>query len=128
MIGVGSKLVKWEQFKENFYDKYFFANLIRLKEKEVLSLEQDNMSVEKYDQKFEQLSHFAPTMVATKAERMKRFVQGLRDGLQGLVQAFKSATQAEDLCVASQIDTQSEVKQLKSLGVGSSIGHKRKAN
>lgn len=74
MIGVGFESGKWEQFKELFYEKYFSANLRHLREKGFLNLEQGSMSLEEYDQEFEQLSCFAPTMVATEAERTKRFV------------------------------------------------------
>lgn len=49
MIGAGFEPVKWEQFKERFYEKYFSANLRHLKEKKFLSLEQGSMSVEEYD-------------------------------------------------------------------------------
>lgn len=85
MISGGAELVMWEQFKECFYGKYFSAKLRHLKEKEFLSLEQGSMSVEEHDQEFRQLSGFALTIVAIEAERTKRFVQGLRDRLRGLV-------------------------------------------
>ena len=84
MIGAGARPITWEKLKEHFYEKYFSANLRHLKETEFLVLEQGNMFVEKYDQEFEQLSRFAPNMIATEAKRTKLSVQRLRDGLQDL--------------------------------------------
>lgn len=74
MIGGGVEPMMWKQFKEHFYEKYFSTNLRHLNEKEFLGLEQGSMSVRGLDQEFKQLSRFVPSMVATGAERTKRFI------------------------------------------------------
>ena len=45
---------------------------------EFLKLEQGNMTMEEYDQKFNVLSQFAPDLVRTEVERVNKFVKGLK--------------------------------------------------
>ncbi|TYK01415.1 ty3-gypsy retrotransposon protein [Cucumis melo var. makuwa] len=73
----------WQQFKESFYAKFFFASLRDAKRQEFLNLEQGDMIVEQYDAKFDMLSRFAPEMIATEAARADKFVRGLRLDIQG---------------------------------------------
>ncbi|KAA0041711.1 gag-protease polyprotein [Cucumis melo var. makuwa] len=61
--------ITWEQFKDSFYEKLFFASLQDAKRQEFLNLEQDNRTVEHYDAEFDMLSRFAPEMIATEAAR-----------------------------------------------------------
>ena len=44
---------------------------------EFMNLKQGGITVAKYKQKFSELSEFAPTMVATNADRCKKFQDGL---------------------------------------------------
>ena len=74
-----------EQFKENFYAKFFSASLKDAKQQEFLELQQGDMTVEQYDLEFDMLFRFAPEMVATEAARADKFVRGLRLDLQGFI-------------------------------------------
>ncbi|KAA0036524.1 ty3-gypsy retrotransposon protein [Cucumis melo var. makuwa] len=60
MLGGDVSKITWEQFKENFYAKFFSANVKHAKQQEFLNLEQGDMIVEQYDTEFDMLSHFAP--------------------------------------------------------------------
>ncbi|TYK13548.1 gag-protease polyprotein [Cucumis melo var. makuwa] len=70
--------ITWEQFKENFYAKFFFSNVKHAKLQEFLNLEQVDMTVEQYDVEFDMLSCFAPDVVRDEAARTEKFVKGLR--------------------------------------------------
>ncbi|XP_038875108.1 uncharacterized protein LOC120067638 [Benincasa hispida] len=61
-----SEIATWEQFKKRFYEKYFSANTRYNKQAEFLNLRQGVMSVEKYEQEFDKLSHFSPELVTTE--------------------------------------------------------------
>ncbi|KAA0059041.1 ty3-gypsy retrotransposon protein [Cucumis melo var. makuwa] len=65
----------WEQFKENFYVKFFSTSLRYAKQQEFLNLEQDDRTVEQYDAEFDMLFRFAPKMKATEAARIDKFVR-----------------------------------------------------
>ncbi|XP_038876852.1 uncharacterized protein LOC120069222 [Benincasa hispida] len=88
MIDTCEELATWEKFKEHFYEKYFSANTRYNKQAEFLNFKQGVMLVKEYEQEFDKLSHFAPKLVATKAARTKRFIQGLRSRLRGMVHAL----------------------------------------
>ncbi|XP_038887129.1 uncharacterized protein LOC120077319 [Benincasa hispida] len=83
MIDTSGKLATREQFKENFYEKYFSANTRYNKQARLLSLKQGVMPMEKYEQEFYKFSHFSPELVATEAAGTKRFIQGQRSRLRG---------------------------------------------
>jgi hypothetical protein len=51
--------------------------MIKLKQREFLALKQGNMSVNKYLNKFIQLSCYAPDQVNTDRKRQERFLNGL---------------------------------------------------
>ncbi|KAL0554084.1 hypothetical protein IC582_007995 [Cucumis melo] len=84
MLGGDVSKITWEQFKENFYAKFFSANVKHAKLQEFLNLEQGDMTVEQYDAEFDMLSRFAPDMVRDEAARTEKFVRGLRLDLQGI--------------------------------------------
>ncbi|TYJ95555.1 gag-protease polyprotein [Cucumis melo var. makuwa] len=46
MLGGDVSKITWEQFNENFYAKFFFANVKHTKLQKFLNLEQDDMTVE----------------------------------------------------------------------------------
>ncbi|XP_043721069.1 uncharacterized protein LOC122668589 [Telopea speciosissima] len=50
----------WDQFKTAFYENYFPRNFWEKKEAEFMSLVQGSRSVLEYQQKYEELHHFAP--------------------------------------------------------------------
>jgi hypothetical protein len=55
--------------------------MIKLKQREFLALKQGNMSVNKYLDKFTQLSCYAPDQVNTDPKRQERFLDGLIEPL-----------------------------------------------
>ncbi|KAA0025825.1 gag-protease polyprotein [Cucumis melo var. makuwa] len=118
--------ITWEQFKENFYAKFFSANVKHTKQQEFLNLEQGNMTVEQYDAKFDMLSHFAPDVVRDEASRTEKFVRGLSPDFQAIVQALWPATHADALRIALDLSLHERADPSKAAGRGSSLGQKMK--
>ncbi|KAA0053184.1 gag protease polyprotein [Cucumis melo var. makuwa] len=126
MLGGDVSKITWEQFKENFYAKFFFANVKHAKLQEFLNLEQGDMTVEQYDAEFDMLSRFAPDMVRDEAARTEKFVRGLRLDLQGIVRALRPATHADALRIALDLSLPERADSIKAAGRGSALGQKRK--
>ncbi|XP_038876366.1 uncharacterized protein LOC120068804 [Benincasa hispida] len=82
-------LVSWQQFNQAFYNKYFHLKVRYQKEVEFLILRQENMSVAEYERKFDRLSHFVPRLVDIEEKKVERFIWGLREGIRGIVTAFR---------------------------------------
>ena len=68
----------WERFRELFYGKYFTDAMRASRRVEFANLKQDEMSVAEYIRKFDELSRYAPHMVATNELKVDQFMQGLR--------------------------------------------------
>ncbi|KAL0535898.1 hypothetical protein IC582_024827 [Cucumis melo] len=126
MLGGDVSKITWEQFKENFYAKFFSANVKHAKLQEFLNLEQGDMTVEQYDAEFDMLSRFAPDMVRDEAARTEKFVRGLRLDLQGIVRALRAATHADALRIALDLSLPERADPSKAAGRGSALGQKRK--
>ncbi|KAL0533338.1 hypothetical protein IC582_030157 [Cucumis melo] len=126
MLGGDVGKITWEQFKENFYAKFFSANVKHAKLQKFLNLEQDDMTVEQYDAEFDMLSRFAPDMVRDEAARTEKFVRGLRLDLQGIVRALRPATHADALRIALDLSLPERADSSKAAGRGSALGQKRK--
>lgn len=127
MLGGDVNQITWKQFKENFYVKFFSANLKDAKYQEFLELKQGQMTIEQYDREFDMLSRFAPQLVEIEVARVDRFVRGLRMDLQGFVRAFRPATQAEALHLVVDMSIHERADLPKTLENGSTSGQKRKA-
>ncbi|XP_038882211.1 uncharacterized protein LOC120073433 [Benincasa hispida] len=129
MIDTNGGLATWDQFKECFYEKYFSTNTRYNKKVDFLNLKQGVILVEEYEQEFDKLTHFAPKLVATKAIRIERFVQGLRSGLHGMVHALdlKTYVAALQATVRIDVDSQEGEEYKKSYGIRTSSDQKRKA-
>ncbi|KAL0534041.1 hypothetical protein IC582_028318 [Cucumis melo] len=126
MLGGDVSKITWEQFKENFYAKFFSANVKHAKLQEFLNLEQGDMTVEQYDAEFDMLSHFAPDVVRDEAARTEKFVRGLRLDLQGIVRALRPATHADALRIALDLSLHERVDSSKAASRGTALGQKRK--
>ncbi|KAL4026089.1 hypothetical protein IC575_014513 [Cucumis melo] len=126
MLGGDVSKITWEQFKENFYAKFFSANVKHAKLQEFLNLEQGDMTVEQYDAEFDMLSRFAPDVVRDEAARTEKFVRGLRLDLQGIVRALRPATHADALRIALDLSLHERADSSKAVGRGSALGQKRK--
>ncbi|KAL4016633.1 hypothetical protein IC575_024285 [Cucumis melo] len=118
--------ITWEQFKENFYAKFFSANVKHAKLQEFLNLEQGDMTVEQYDAEFDMLSRFTPDVVRDEAARTEKFVRGLRLDLQGIVRALRPATHADAIRIALDLSLHERADSSKAAGRGSTLGQKRK--
>ncbi|TYK31665.1 ty3-gypsy retrotransposon protein [Cucumis melo var. makuwa] len=90
------------------------------------NLEQGDRTVEQYDAEFDMLSHFALEMIATEAARADKFVRGLRLDIQGLVRAFRPATNVDALRLAVDLSLQERANLSKVAGRGSTSRQKRK--
>ncbi|KAI8572079.1 hypothetical protein RHMOL_Rhmol01G0170800 [Rhododendron molle] len=76
------------------YCKYFPMPLRLAKEQEFLNLKQGTMTVTQYAAKFEELSHYAPTAIATEDKKARRFEWGLTTARRAVVaQAFTAYTE-----------------------------------
>ena len=74
--------ITWQEFRENFRSYHTPEGLIELKQEEFRALKQGFMSIAEYHDKFAQLSCYAPKEVAADADKQRRFLKGLYDGLQ----------------------------------------------
>ncbi|XP_038973447.1 uncharacterized protein LOC120105237 [Phoenix dactylifera] len=79
----------WQRFRTAFYSKYFPA--MSELEREFLNLNQETMTVDKYEAEFDRLSRFAPTLVMDAESRMWRFEEGLKPHLRRGLAAVHSA-------------------------------------
>ncbi|XP_024042657.1 uncharacterized protein LOC112099526 [Citrus clementina] len=73
--------IQWVEFKEHFYNNYFSETVRSTKRREFVYLQQGRMSVLEYIQKFDELSQYAPHMVATEDLKKDHFMQGLHKDL-----------------------------------------------
>jgi hypothetical protein len=73
--------VTWKEFTDNFRSYHIPEGLIELKQEEFRALKQGSMSVAEYRDKFAQLSRYAPNEVVEDADKQRRFLKGLYDGL-----------------------------------------------
>ncbi|TYK09566.1 ty3-gypsy retrotransposon protein [Cucumis melo var. makuwa] len=126
MLGGDVSKITWEQFKENFYAKFFSANVKHAKLQEFLNLKQGDMTVEQYDAEFDMLSRFSPDVVRDEAARTEKFVRGLRLDLKGIVRALPLVTHTDALCIALDFSLHERVDSSKAAGRGSALGQKRK--
>ncbi|KAK9177898.1 hypothetical protein WN943_027088 [Citrus x changshan-huyou] len=68
-------------FVDAFYEKYFPRSVAEKMEREFLNLIQGSKSVATYEDTFNTLSRFAPTLVNTKEKRCRRFLEGLNSSI-----------------------------------------------
>ncbi|KAA0059509.1 pol protein [Cucumis melo var. makuwa] len=71
--------ITWEQLKENFYAKFFSANVKYAKQQELLNLEEGDMMVELYNAEFDMLSRFASDVVEDEEARTEKFVRAVEE-------------------------------------------------
>lgn len=75
---VNVHILKREEFKTMFYDKYFTKNAKARKVKEFLELKQGGMIVHDYVLKFEEGCQFVSYIDRDDNERIDHFIRGLR--------------------------------------------------
>jgi hypothetical protein len=69
--------ITWQEFQEAFHTHHIPSGMIKLKQKEFLTLKQGNMSINEYRDKFTQLSRYALDEVDTDPKRQECFLDGL---------------------------------------------------
>ncbi|KAA0061226.1 pol protein [Cucumis melo var. makuwa] len=126
MLGGDVSKITWEQFKESFYAKFFFANVKYAKQQEFLNLEPGDMNAEQYDAEYDILSRFASDVVKDEEAKIEKFVRGLRLDLQGIVRALIPTTHADALRLALDLSLHERADPSKATSRGSALGQKRK--
>ncbi|KAL6286303.1 hypothetical protein ACE6H2_010693 [Prunus campanulata] len=96
--------VTWEEFQRVFFEQFYPPSYKNAKKSEFMYLKQGSMSVLEYEHKFNELSRFAPELVATEEERCRRFEEGLWLDIQAVVTAttypnMRALAQAADRVV-----------------------------
>ncbi|XP_075492431.1 uncharacterized protein LOC142530482 [Primulina tabacum] len=84
--------LKWEEFKELFYAKYFSREFKVKKVKEFLELKQDAMSVAEYTLKFEEGCVFVPFIAENDKDKGEHFLRGLKPEIKRDVHMAKAIT------------------------------------
>jgi hypothetical protein len=74
--------ITWAEFATQFRNYHIPIGLMKIKNKEFLSLKQGSMSVSEYHDKFIQLSRYAPDEVAEDERKHEHFIEGLNGPLQ----------------------------------------------
>jgi hypothetical protein len=69
--------ITWQEFTESFRSHHIPAGVMRLKKKEFLSLKQEGMLVAEYQDRFIELSRYAPEEVVDDPKKQERFLEGL---------------------------------------------------
>ena len=83
----------WFEFYNAFVERFTPESLHEAKAREFELLKQtEGMSVLDYDTKFNQLVRYAPHMVLTKNMKAKRFANGLKEYLFGVVPLTRTST------------------------------------
>ena len=71
--------ISWDQFQQEFTDKFFPQSHKDLKIKELFRLEQKNLSVSEYEKRFSELARLVPYIQGDEVLKCKRFFTGLQN-------------------------------------------------
>ncbi|XP_073023627.1 uncharacterized protein [Primulina eburnea] len=91
-VGVDVSTLKWTEFTELFYDKYFPDALRARKVTEFLELRQGSMDVGEYILKFEEGCLFAPYVASNDKDKGAHFIRGLRAEIRRDINMSKAVT------------------------------------
>ncbi|KAJ4938744.1 hypothetical protein NE237_008268 [Protea cynaroides] len=98
-------LLTWAIYKEAFFEKYFPRSFRDSMEKEFLSLYQGQMSVDAYQQRYEELFFFAPLSMQEEETKTHRFVTGLRGNIREHVLGIEKRIYNESVQIARVIES-----------------------
>ena len=70
--------MSWDQFQQEFTDRFFPRSHKDSKIEELFRLEKKNMSVSEYEKKFSELVRLVPYIQGDKVLKCKRFLVGLQ--------------------------------------------------
>ncbi|KAL5849137.1 hypothetical protein ACOSQ4_007150 [Xanthoceras sorbifolium] len=79
----------WDFFQKKFRRKYIGRIYLDNLKREFINLKQRQMTVTEYEREFVRLSKYARDMVATEADKCRRFKDGLNDYIRLQVTAFE---------------------------------------
>ncbi|XP_073275429.1 uncharacterized protein [Primulina huaijiensis] len=89
---VNVRQLKWEEFKELFYAKYFSREVKAKKVKEFLEFRQDSLYVAEYTLKFEEGCEFVPFIAENDKDKGEHFLRGLKQEIRRDVHIAKVIT------------------------------------
>jgi len=113
----------WEYFVYCFEQQFVSSAARARKERELMSLEQGDMSVDAYETRFTTLSHFTGNMFQTEERKARMFEAGLRPGVRRLVVAQRLPTLAlaADSARALEIDQVTSQKGKEAAGKATAV-------
>ncbi|XP_075494781.1 uncharacterized protein LOC142532351 [Primulina tabacum] len=94
-VAINVQTLKWNEFKDLFYDKYFPSVVKARKVKEFLELKQGTMSMNDYILKFEEGCLFVPFIASNDKDRAEHFMRGLRAEIRRDVRMSKANSYKE---------------------------------
>ncbi|VFQ95923.1 unnamed protein product [Cuscuta campestris] len=119
---LASQLLRKEAYE---WWKYIPKRFSEEKRKEFVELQQGDMTLPEYRQKFTSLAKFAPTLVSTPTDRIEKFRKKLRPDLRSRVSVLTTVDFAEayDLIARADSDLSACIEYLKTNNVSSSTHH-----
>jgi hypothetical protein len=101
-LGAG-KGIEWSEFKTQFLAKHFPKTFRYQLERDFINLTQEDKSILQYEQEFNQLSRYAPTLVSDEAAKIRRFIEGLIPSIRRMVAvldvgSFRQAVDLASVC------------------------------
>ncbi|XP_058202902.1 uncharacterized protein LOC131317362 [Rhododendron vialii] len=100
----------WAEFETLFEDQYFPETSRENLREQFEKLEQGNMTVSEYVQKFQSLSRFAPELVATEERKCRRFEKGLHNTVRRIVMVQRKMKFSEVVECARSIEIPKEAQ------------------
>ncbi|XP_073056972.1 uncharacterized protein [Primulina eburnea] len=94
-VGVDVPTMKWQDFTDLFYDKYFLDALRDRKVVEFLELRQGGMNVDEYIFKFEEGCLFVPYIASNDKDKDAHFIRSLRAEIRRDINMSKAVTYKE---------------------------------
>ncbi|KAF6156004.1 hypothetical protein GIB67_035361 [Kingdonia uniflora] len=70
--------ILWSSFQESFFDQYFLQGYRDVCIYVLYTLEQGDMSVARYDQRFDELARYVPFIVQDEKQKKMKILRGLR--------------------------------------------------
>lgn len=82
----------WEWFLEAFQAQYFPEHIHHKKEMDFIQLNQENLSVAEYAQRFIELSRYVPEVMANESRNAKKYQWGLRPKIKHKIVVLQLST------------------------------------
>ncbi|GJZ66557.1 reverse transcriptase domain-containing protein [Tanacetum coccineum] len=97
--------IRWKELKEMLIEEYYPSHEIQNMEAELRNLTVNGSDVVGYTQRFQELALLCPNIVPTEKKKIKRYVWGLPDDIQGNVIASKPAKIGEAFRMAQELNS-----------------------